>query len=394
MIQRITRLHKLVRSIRVGSSLSSSSKLRVHCCFGSVAASNAEQACEQSVESYNVKKNEYADVDWDNLGFGLTPTDYMYVMKCSNNGTFEKGQLNRYGNIELNPAAGVLNYGQGLYEGTKAYRKKDGNLILFRPDQNAMRMQFGAERMCMPSPSVDQFVDAVKQTVQANKCWVPPPGKGSLYIRPLLIGSGPILGLAPSPEYTFLVYASPVRNYFKEGSAPLNIYVEEEYDRASRGGAGGVKSITNYAPVLKALLRAKNRGFSDVLYLDSVNNKNLEEVSSCNIFIVKGNLISTPAAVGTILPGVTRRSIIEIARDLCYQVEERPIPVDELNEADEVFCTGTAVGVAPVGSITCHGKRMEYKTGAQTVCTQLYSTLVGIQTGHIEDKKAWIVEIE
>ncbi|BFG18191.1 branched-chain-amino-acid aminotransferase 2 chloroplastic-like isoform X1 [Prunus yedoensis var. nudiflora] len=395
MIQRTTRFHKLGRSIGVGSSLSSSSKqLRVHRCFGSVAASNAEQACEQSVESYNVKKNEYADLDWDNLGFGLTPTDYMYVMKCSNNGTFEQGQLNRYGNIELNPAAGVLNYGQGLYEGTKAYRKKDGNLILFRPDQNAMRMQFGAERMCMPSPSVDQFIDAVKQTVQANKCWVPPPGKGSLYIRPLLIGSGPILGLAPSPEYTFLVYASPVRNYFKEGSAPLNIYVEAEYDRASRGGAGGVKSITNYAPVLKALLRAKNRGFSDVLYLDSVNKKNLEEVSSCNIFIVKGNLISTPAAVGTILPGVTRRSIIEIARDLCYQVEERPIPVDELSEADEVFCTGTAVGVAPVGSITCQGKRMEYKTGAQTVCAQLYSTLVGIQTGHIEDKKGWIFEIE
>ncbi|PQQ05400.1 branched-chain-amino-acid aminotransferase 2 chloroplastic-like isoform X1 [Prunus yedoensis var. nudiflora] len=376
MIQRTTRFHKLVRSIGVGSSLSSSSKqLRVHRCFGSVAASNAEQACEQSVEreSYNVKKNEYADLDWDNLGFGLTPTDYMYVMKCSNNGTFEQGQLNRYGNIELNPAAGVLNYGQGLYEGTKAYRKKDGNLILFRPDQNAMRMQFGAERMCMPSPSVDQFIDAVKQTVQANKCWVPPPGKGSLYIRPLLIGSGPILGLAPSPEYTFLVYASPVRNYFKEGSAPLNIYVEAEYDRASRGESWRCQK--HYQ-------------------LCSINKKNLEEVSSCNIFIVKGNLISTPAAVGTILPGVTRRSIIEIARDLCYQVEERPIPVEELSEADEVFCTGTAVGVAPVGSITCQGKRMEYKTGAQTVCAQLYSTLVGIQTGHIEDKKGWIFEIE
>ncbi|KAK9946333.1 hypothetical protein M0R45_011802 [Rubus argutus] len=394
MIQRTACFRTLVRSVRVGSSSSLPFRqLRDHGCLGSAAVSTAEQACEASVYS-EFGKNEYADVDWDNLGFGLVPTDYMYMMKCSNNGKFELGQINRYGNIELNPAAGVLNYGQGIYEGLKAFRKEDGNLLLFRPDQNAMRMKIGAERMCMPSPSLDQFIDGVKQTVQANKCWVPPPGKGSLYIRPLLIGSGPILGLGPSPEYTFLIYASPVRNYFKEGSAPLSIYVEEEYDRSSRGGAGGVKSITNYAPVLKALARAKSRGFSDVLYLDSVNKKNLEEVSSCNVFVVKGNVISTPATAGTILSGVTRRSIIEIARDHGYQVEERAISVDELSEADEVFCTGTAVSVAPVGNITYKDKRMEYKTGAQTVCPELYSTLVGIQTGRIEDKKGWIVQIE
>ncbi|KAB2627725.1 branched-chain-amino-acid aminotransferase 2 [Pyrus ussuriensis x Pyrus communis] len=351
--------------------------------------------------SYDLDKHEYADVDWDNLGSGLVQTDYMYIMKSSNDGKFEQGQLSRYGNIELNPAAAVLNYGQAIYEGTKADRKRDGKLLLFRLDQNAIRMKISAERMCMPSLSVDQFIDAVKQTAQANKCWVPPPGKGSLYIRLLLIGSGPILGLAPSPEYTFLVYASPVRNYFKEGSAPLNIFVEEEYDRASRGGAGGVKGSTNYAPasriittVLKALTRAKSRGFSDVLYLDSVHNKNLEEVSSCNIFIVKDNVISTPATSGTILSGVTRKSVIEIARDHGYQAEERVIPVDELSEADEVFCTGTAVGVAIVGSISYKGQRMEYKTGAKTVSPQLYSTLVGIQTGQIEEKKGWIMEID
>ncbi|KAM1118748.1 hypothetical protein ACFX2I_043024 [Malus domestica] len=395
MIQKTIGFHKLVRSLGVGSSLSPSFKnLGVYRCFGSVAKSNAEQACDPFEYSYDLDKHEYADVDWDNLGFGLVRTDYMYIIKTSNDGKFEEGQLSRYGNIELNPAAAVLNYGQAIYEGTKAYRKRDGKLLLFRLDQNAMRMKISAERMCMPSLSVDQFIDAVKQTAQANKCWVPPPGKGSLYIRPLLIGSGPILGLAPSPEYTFLVYASPVRNYFKEGSAPLNVFVEEEYDRASRGGAGGVKSSTNYAPVLKALTRAKSRGFSDVLYLDSVHKKNLEEVSSCNIFIVKGNVISTPATSGTILSGVTRKSVIEIARDHGYQVEERVIPVDELSEADEVFCTGTAVGVAPVGSITYKGQRMEYKTGAETVCPQLYSTLVGIQTGQIEDKKGWVMEID
>ncbi|CAN6721811.1 unnamed protein product [Malus baccata var. baccata] len=385
MIQKTIRFHKLVRSLGVGSSLSPSFKnLGVYRCFGSVAKSNAEQACDPFEYSYDIDMHEYADVDWDNLGFGLVRTDYMYIIKTSNDGKFEEGQLSRYGNIELNPAAAVLNYGQAIYEGTKAYRKRDGKLLLFRLDQNAMRMKISAERMCMPSLSVDQFIDAVKQTAQANKCWVPPPGKGSLYIRPLLIGSGPILGLAPSPEYTFLVYASPVRNYFKEGSAPLNVFVEEEYDRASRGGAGGVKSSTNYAPVLKALTRAKSRGFSDVLYLDSVHKKNLEE----------GNVISTPATSGTILSGVTRKSVIEIARDHGYQVEERVILVDELSEADEVFCTGTAVGVAPVGSITYKGQRMEYKTGAETVCPKLYSTLVGIQTGQIEDKKGWIMEID
>ncbi|KAK6277664.1 hypothetical protein POUND7_017987 [Theobroma cacao] len=317
----------------------------------------------------------------------------MYVMRCFKDENFKGGQLSRYGNIELSPSAGVLNYGQGIYEGTKANRTEDGRILLFRPEQNATRMRRGAERMCMPSPSIEQFVDAVKETVLANRRWVPPPGKGSLYVRPLLLGSGPILGLAPAPEYTFLIYASPVRNYFKEGTAPLNLYIDEEFVRASPGGAGGVKTITNYAPVLKAIARAKNRGFSDVLYLDAVNRKYLEEVSSCNIFIVKGKLISTPASNGTILGGVTRKSIIEIARDHGYQVEERAIPVDELVDADEVFCTGTAVGVAPVGSITHENRRIEFKTEGRLVSQELYSTLVGLQTGRIEDKKGWTVEV-
>ncbi|GAY48045.1 hypothetical protein CUMW_108920 [Citrus unshiu] len=373
-------LRNFSQSLRVGSAFLKSGDF---CRYTSQAAASLQQVCEPSAYS----DDESADhMDWDNLGFGLTPADYMYTMKCSND-YFEKGRLSRYGKIELSPSSG------GLFEGMKAYRKEDGQLVLFRPDQNAIRLQTGAERMCMPSPSIDQFIDAVKQTALANKRWVPPPGKGSLYIRPLLVGSGPILGLAPAPEYTFLVFASPVGNYFKEGLAPLNLYVEDEFHRATPGGAGGVKAISNYAPVLKAISRAKNRGFSDVLYLDSVNKKYLEEVSSCNIFILKGNIISTPATSGTILAGITRKSIIEIASDYGFQVEERAIPVDELLEADEVFCTGTAVVVAPVGSITYRGKRIEFKTGAQSVSRELYSTLVGIQTGLIKDNKGWTVEI-
>ncbi|KAG8632726.1 hypothetical protein MANES_18G051400v8 [Manihot esculenta] len=392
MIWRGSCLQNLLQSLRLGSL----SQRGACICYSSQAASSLQQVSKPLASCVD-GENEYANLDWDNLGFGITPADFMYSMKCSKGGSFEQGQLSRYGNVELSPSAGVLNYGQGLYEGTKAYRKEDGRLLLFRPDQNAIRMKMGADRLCMPCPSIDQFVDAVKGVALANKRWVPPPGKGTLYIRPLLMGSGPVLGLAPAPEYTFLVYASPVGNYFKEGLAPLNLYIEEEFHRASRGGAGGVKSITNYAPVMKAIGRAKSRGFSDVLYLDSVNKKYLEEVSSCNIFLVKGNVISTPAASGTILQGVTRRSVIEIARDHGYQklnqVEERAIPVEELMDADEVFCTGTAVGVAPVGNITYQNRRVEYQMRAESVSQELYSTLEGIKTGIIEDKKGWILEI-
>ncbi|TYI82561.1 hypothetical protein E1A91_D05G229200v1 [Gossypium mustelinum] len=384
MVQGSSYICSLVQSLR---SASFPSKLANYSGYTSRAASNSLR------HPSTYSEDEYADVDWEKLGFGLTPTDYMYVMRCSKDDNFKEGRLSRYANIEISPSAGVLNYGQGIYEGTKANRTEDGRILLFRPDQNATRMMHGAERMCMPSPSIQQFVDAVKETVFANKRWIPPPGKGSLYVRPLLVGTGPILGLAPAPEYTFLVYASPVRNYFKEGTAPLNLYIDEEFVRASPGGAGGVKTITNYAPVLKAIARAKDRGFSDVLYLDAVNRKYLEEVSSCNIFIVKGNRISTPAISGTILQGITRKSILEIARDHGYQVEERAIPVDDLGDADEVFCTGTAVGVAPVGSITHRNRRIEFKTESSLVWKELYTTLVGLQTGRIEDKKGWTVEI-
>ncbi|MQL79491.1 hypothetical protein Taro_011922 [Colocasia esculenta] len=383
--------------------------------FTSQAASSLQSTCttaQQDAYSYE----EYADIKWEELGFGLVPTDFMYVTKCFRGEGFVRGELNRYGNIELSPSAGILNYGQGLFEGLKAYRKEDGSgLLLFRPQENALRMQMGAERMCMPSPSVEQFVSAVKQTVLANKRWVPPPGKGALYLRPLLMGSGPVLGLAPSPEYTFLIYASPVGNYFKctygrrewllhlgrilpaslytEGVDPIHLLIGDGVHRATPGGTGDVKTVVNYAPVLKAQLQAKSKGFTEVLFLDSVNKRNLEEASSCNIFLVKGNVISTPATQGTILAGITRKSIIEIARDYGYEVEERIVSVDELIDADEVFCTGTAVVVAPVGSITYQHQRFEYKTGDQTVAQHLYRVITGIQMGLVEDKMGWTVEI-
>ncbi|KAL0431452.1 UNVERIFIED_CONTAM: Branched-chain amino acid aminotransferase 2, chloroplastic [Sesamum radiatum] len=310
----------------------------------------------------NVASELPNNIDWDNLGFRLTTTDYMYIMKCSQGEIFSKGKLQRFGNIELSPCAGVLNYGQGLFEGLKAYKKHDGNILLFRPEENARRLRIGAERMCMPSPTIDQFLEAVKVTVLANERWIPPPGKGALYIRPLLIGSGAVLGIAPAPEYTFLMYVSPVGNYFK---------------------------------VLNAQIAAKAKGFSDVLYLDSIHKRYLEEVSSCNIFVVKGNLISTPTIKGTILPGITRKSVLDLARSLGFQVEEQLITVDELHDADEVFCTGTAVVVSPVGSITYLNKRITYGSGGVgPVSQQLYSALNNLQMGLTEDKMGWVIKLK
>ncbi|XP_040379168.1 branched-chain-amino-acid aminotransferase 5, chloroplastic-like [Oryza brachyantha] len=345
--------------------------------------------------SYNTGTADLVDFNWELLGFQWVPTDFMYVMRCSSEGVFTKGELVPYGPIELNPSAGVLNYGQGLLEGLRAHRKEDGSVLLFRPDENALRMRVGADRLCMPAPSVEQFLEAIKLTILANKRWVPPTGKGSLYIRPLLIGSGAILGVAPAPDYTFAVFVCPVGHYFKDGLSPISLLTEEEYHRAAPGGTGDIKTIGNYGSVVNAHKRAKDRGNSDVLYLDPVHKKFVEEVSSCNIFMVKDNIISTPVLTGTILPGITRRSIIEYARSLGFQVEERLITIDELLDADEVFCTGTSVVLSSVGCIVYQGRRVEYgnqKFG--TVSQQLYSALTDIQKGLVEDNMGWTVQVD
>uniref|UniRef100_A0ACD5UWA8 Uncharacterized protein n=1 Tax=Avena sativa TaxID=4498 RepID=A0ACD5UWA8_AVESA len=294
----------------------------------------------------------------------------MYVMQCRQGDVGFVGaraELVPYRNIELSPCSGVLNYGQGLIGGLKVYRRPSSDAsgrtgyVLFRPEENARQMQVGASRMCMPAPSVEQFVNAVKQTVLANSRWVPPQGKGALYIRPLLIGSGPILGMAPAPEYTFIIYATPIGAYFKasaqEDFSAINLLVEEEFHRAFLGGTGGVKAITNYAPVLKAQVDGKSKGFADVLYLDSVHKRYVEEASSSNLFIVKGGAIATPKMAGTILPGITRSSTIQLARDQGYKVEKRLVCIDDLLTADEVFCTGTAVCITPVSTVSYKGTR-------------------------------------
>ncbi|XP_004504892.1 branched-chain-amino-acid aminotransferase 2, chloroplastic-like isoform X2 [Cicer arietinum] len=346
-------------------------------------------------EAFNrVNEELYANMDWDKLGFDVIPTDYMYIMKSNSDGTFSNGTLLPFGTIDINPHSTVLNYGQGLFEGMKAYKREDGGVQLFRPEENALRMRMGAERLLMPAPNVEQYIDAVKHVVHANKRWVPPHGKGTLYIRPLLFGSGPVMGLSPAPQCTFLIYTNPISNNYKGDTTSFNLLVDDKLPRAYPGGTGGVKNISNYSPVFQVVKEAKAKGFSDVLFLDAVEHKYIEEVSSCNAFIVKGKVISTAPTLGTILPGITRKSIIELASDLGYKAKERKVSVKELLDADEVFCTGTAVGISEVGSVTYKDKSVQFKTGADTVTKKLYGLITGIQTGLLEDTKGWVVKID
>ncbi|GJP34652.1 hypothetical protein CLOM_g19067 [Closterium sp. NIES-68] len=361
-----------------------------------VATATVPQSQATSLQSPSALAiNEDAPINFDDLGFGLVETDYMFVAKCARGEEWEAGELRPYGNLEMSPAAGVLNYGQGVFEGMKAYRTADGRVLLFRPRANAKRMQESADRLSMPAPPVEQFVKAVEDTVLANLRWVPPCGKGALYIRPLLVGSGPVLGLAPAPEYSFLIYVSPVGNYFKGATlTPISLKVEEHYHRAAPGGTGSAKAIGNYSPVLKTQIAAKQDGFSDVVYLDAQENKYIEEVSSCNIFVVKDNVISTPDLRGTILAGITRRSILELAQALGYKAEERQVSIEDLLGADEVFCTGTAVVLSPVGAVTFRGEKTTFGSGeAGKVSQLLYERLTNIQKGVDQDTMGWTVQI-
>lgn len=319
----------------------------------------------------------------------------MVKVHCEIDGEWSAVKVEPYGDLSLSPAAAVLNYGQGIFEGMKAFRTVDGEVVCFRPDQNAARFAEGAGRMSMPPVPSDVFVEAVKKCISANRDYIPPEGKGSLYLRPLLIGTGPILGLGPAPSYTFLVYCSPVASYFKGGQlTPIDLVVEESYHRAAPGGTGSTKCIGNYSPVLKVQLAAKKEGFSDVIYLDAVNNKYIEEVSSCNFFVVNGKTIATPALGGSILPGITRKSIIELAKQKGYTVEERDVSVEEVIAAEECFCTGTAVVVVPVGSVTYRGEKKVFQEGGiGAVGQSLYDELTGLQSGKVEDKMNWLENI-
>ena len=337
------------------------------------------------------KKN----IDWDTLGFDPIETRSMFVANCPLDGEWTNGSLIPYGNIELSPAAGVLNYGQGVFEGTKAYHTSKDNIVLFRIQRNAKRMAWSTKRLCIPEMNSDFFINAVTKTVKDNIDYIPPYGKGSLYVRPIVWGTAPALGVKAVSDYTFMVFVSPVGPYFKKGMRPLSLKVETDYHRAAPRGIGNAKAIGNYSASLYPLTMAKKQGFDEVIYLDSIDGERIEELGSANLFICKDGVLKTPKLSGSILDGVTRNSVCRIASEILdIQVEETDILLKDMLEADEVFCTGTAVVVAPVGQITFKNKIYEFDySDIGPIAKKCKETLTALQRQEISDPFGWLKTI-
>ena len=335
------------------------------------------------------------NINFDDLTFTFTETRSMYVTKCKQGDDWDTGELFPYGNISISPASTVLNYGQGLFEGMKAYRTNDGRILLFRPEKNAERAAKGCLRLSMPEIPKNIFMDAVKKVVNDNSDYIPPTEKGALYIRPIIFGSAEGLGVAPSTEYTFMVYCSPVGPYFKGGLSPIKLIVSTDYHRAPLKGTGGVKAIGNYVPGMLPSGNAKKKGFAEIIYLDAAEEKYVEEVGAANFFAIIDGKIITPKLTGSILPGITRDSVMHIAKEkLGMDIEERRISIDEVMKADEVFCAGTAAIISPIGSITYNDKEYIFSNGdVGNVTRKLYDILTGMQFGTDSDPFNWILEL-
>jgi len=335
---------------------------------------------------------ERPPIDWDSLTFSFTETDRMFVADGSWEDGWSEGRMVDFQPLNLSPAACVLNYGQGLFEGMKARRTPDGKITLFRPEMNARRAAEGARRLVMPEVSESMFIKAVKKVAEENKRWVPPHGKGELYLRPILFGSSARLGVSPAEEYMFVVFAVPVGPYFKGGMTPISLRVSQNHHRAAPGGSGGVKAIGNYAPGMMPSKRAKSEGYSEIIYLDAVEHNYVEEVGAANFFCVKDGVVYTPELTGTILPGITRLSIIELARSMGLTVIEEKVSIDFALSCDEAFCAGTAAVISPIGSIQ-HGDIEEDFGGVGDTTLALYERLTGIMGGALEDSFNWTVEV-
>ena len=296
------------------------------------------------------------NIDWDNLGFDINAADKMFIASYKD-GAWDNGKIVDYGKISIFPSAVILNYGQGIFEGMKAYRTNDGRIVMFRPYDNAKRLNSGCKRLCMPELDVDFFISSVVELLKENKDYIPPYGKGDLYIRPILFGSGEMLGVNPANEYTFIIYMSPVGPYFKGGFNGIRLEIRDDFHRAPLYGTGGIKAVGNYAASLYPKKIVKGNGYDEVIYLDAKVSTYVEEVGSANFFMLKDGIVSTPKLLGSILPGITRESILKISEDILgLKVIERDIRYDEIFYADEVFCSGTAAVVTPISLITYKGK--------------------------------------
>ncbi len=334
-------------------------------------------------------------IDWDNLGFDINAAEKMFVANYKD-GRWDEGEIVDYGKISIYPSAVVLNYGQGIFEGMKAYRTKDGRIAMFRPYDNAKRLNMGCERLCMPTIDEDFFVKSIESLLKVNEDYIPPYGKGDLYIRPILFGSGEMLGVNPATEYTFIIYMSPVGPYFKGGFNGIKLEIRKDYHRAPLYGSGGIKAIGNYAVSLYPKKVVKRNGYDEVIYLDAKTSTYIEEVGSANFFMLKDGVLSTPRLSGSILPGITRDSVLKIARDVFGLTPlERDIRYDEIYDADELFCTGTAAVITPISLVAYDGEEHTIGDGRPGEITKkMYDELKGIQLGEKEDRYGWFYEVK
>ena len=340
---------------------------------------------------------EKKNIDWSNLGFGYVPTDYRFVANYKNE-AWEEGGLTTDATVTISECAGVLQYAQTCFEGMQAYTTEDGRTVIFRPDLNAARMADSCRRLEMPVFPEDKFVDAVVEVVKANEAYVPPYGSGAtLYIRPYMFGSDAVIGVKPASEYQFRVFATPVGPYFKGGAKPITIRVSD-YDRAAPHGTGHIKAGLNYAMSLYPIMEAHREGFAENMYLDAATRTKVEETGGANfIFVTKDNKVVTPKS-NSILPSITRRSLIYVAKEyLGLEVEEREVYFDEVKDFAECGLCGTAAVISPVGKINDHGKEICFPSGMDEmgpVITKLRETLTGIQMGHLEAPEGWIKVVE
>jgi branched-chain amino acid aminotransferase len=334
------------------------------------------------------------------LGFGSVFTDHMFVMDFQEEKGWYDPRVEPYGPFSLDPATAVLHYGQGLFEGLKAFRGRDGKIRLFRPDKHAERLNVTAERMCIPALDPAMVLKSWTTVVDVDREWVPSSVGTSLYIRPTVIASEPFLGVRPAREYLYFVILSPVGAYYPEGMNPVKIKVIDNYVRAVPGGLGQAKTSANYAASLYAAEEAKHEGFTQVLWLDGVHRQYIEEVGTMNIMLKIGDEVITPPLAGTILAGVTRDSALTLMRQWGLRVSERPVTIDEVREAarrgtlQEVWGTGTAAVISPVGELAYKGERIVINGGKIGTLTQrLYDAIVGIQYGTAPDAQGWTVEV-
>ena len=340
---------------------------------------------------------EKKNIDWSNIGFGYMKTDKRYVSNFKN-GAWDEGTLTSDDQITISECAGVLQYAQTCFEGLKAYTTEDGHIVMFRPDLNAARMKDSCERLEMPVYPEDKWVEAVAKTVEANAAWVPPFGSGAtLYVRPYMFGSNPVIGVKPADEYQFRVLTTPVGPYFKGGAKPITIKVSD-FDRAAPHGTGHIKAGLNYAMSLHAIMTAHEEGFAENMYLDPATRTKVEETGGANfIFITKDGKFVTPKS-NSILPSITRRSLMVVAKEyLGLEVEEREVLFDEVKDFAECGLCGTAAVISPVGKINDHGKEICFPSGMEEMgpyTKKLYDALTGIQMGRIEAPEGWIKVIK